>query len=90
VKYLFLIFLLSTKIISNDTITDSTFTKPDAHEYHFIWEEPKVTDGCWKIGKDKSITKAPDISKEDCKKLEKAAEWVKLYEVSYKLSSRSY
>ena len=81
-KYLFFLFLIPAQITSNDAITDSTIVKESA-KFHFIWEDPKVTDGCWKIGQDKRITKAPNVSKKDCKKMQKAGEWFELIEVGF-------
>jgi len=82
-KYLIFLFLLPTQIILSENITDSTIVTPEAEEYHFIWEDPKETDGCWKIGRDKSITKAPDISKKECKRMHYTGKWIEYVEVSY-------
>jgi len=69
-KYLFLFLILLSVSIA------------DRQQYQLFWEDPKVTDGCWKIGEDNRITKAPEISKKQCKKLEKAKEYYYLIEIS--------
>lgn len=78
-KTLFLLIMFCRFIPSETTVENTDITSSDDGEYYtFIWQEPMITGGCWKIDKKKRIEKDIHMSREVCKSMEN--KWVKFYD----------